>query len=51
MAVVEVVVSEETLTALRMEAGSDEPAAVGLVASQMIRYALDTDELPAAPAV
>lgn len=51
MAVVEVVVSEETLMRLRLEAGSSDPAVVGLVVSQMVAYALDTDDLPAVPAV
>jgi hypothetical protein len=49
MPMIETIVSDETLTRLRMEAGTDDPAAVALVAAQMIAHSIETDDLPAGP--
>jgi hypothetical protein len=46
-----IVVSDEMYQQLEMEAGESTPAAVGLVAAQMIEYAIETDDLGAVPGV
>jgi hypothetical protein len=46
-----IVLDDETYHELELNAGSSAPAAVGLVAAQMIAYAIETDELPAGSAV
>lgn len=51
MRVLSVVLDDAVYEALEMEAGDSTPAAVGLVAAQMIAYAIETDDLGAAPAV